>query len=539
MRIDLLSGSAQGLSVNLESSRASNLMPEFADSKNAKSTGMLVATPGLNKLLDIAHDTAIVGSPMRGLFQLPVKAGSALASLIAVAGTRVYRIDPDEAVWAEMGTMSYSAMLLATIDATNLYHVCYMAFNNLYGLLATDSGFAYPYDIAAGTMGAAVVFDATPGAYVGLSDVVYLAGYFIGYTNSSAAGGFQYIYYSTLNSVTAWAALDFFSAESDNSRIRRLMVKDGHLWVFKLESIQIFAPTSDSNNPFAPIATLPYGTLNRECIARIGDRIYWIGNDRQIGGNAVYRTSGASVERISNAYVENLLRSSIGLFATDSLTGFINIAYSSVERGHPLYMLHLNFAKTTIVFDELTGRWHERHWRNPITGELEEELGIVHSDFNGLSIVGDRRTGLDRGQIGAIYEMSESFAGNTIWPDADLTAHTAGVDSLIPRAWVGPHLAGLNHERLFLDSIELEFEIGNADANGQGSDPQVTLEISKDAGHTYGRPRYRKIGKVGKYRTRCQFSGCGSGYDLVPRVTMTDPVAWRLVSAYANVRKGE
>ena len=46
------------------------------------------------------------------------------------------------------------------------------------------------------------------------------------------------------------------------------------------------------------------------------------------------------------------------------------------------------------------------------------------------------------------------------------------------------------------------------------------------------------IGTIGKYKNRCVFERLGSTYDFVAKIIMSDPIAWKLVNAYANIKKG-
>jgi hypothetical protein len=43
---------------------------------------------------------------------------------------------------------------------------------------------------------------------------------------------------------------------------------------------------------------------------------------------------------------------------------------------------------------------------------------------------------------------------------------------------------------------------------------------------------------MGEYLHRAQWWRCGSGRNLIPSVTMTDPVPWRVLDAYIDVVGG-
>ncbi len=535
MRIPLVGSSSEGVTVSLDSQRTTNLWEEFADSKFAKSQSALIASPGLRWLADAdgTNKALFTGKPVRGLYEMPPLEASTLglSPLLVITSTKVMMVAVQENHFIATGEVNYSYSDLKTLTAK--YTRAEFAESPTEVVMVVGGnvtvGYAFSINTASWTISAALIFDAVAGDYVPLADIVYLADFFLGWCNvdttSSPRPGRQ-IFYSVDG--TSWSALDYFEDAATADVIKKLIVKNGHLWVFKGRSVPIYAPTGDGNNPFAPLetSTINYGCVDGHTVAREGDVIYWVGNDNLGSGLQVFRTVGSTAERCSNAFVENILQQAITLHDINGLAGIS--AYCCIERGHPFYKLSIPSMGTTLCFDQLTNKWHERRWWNADTGEYEAEVGWVHANFNKLSIVGDRR--LDAETYAAIYQMSEAFNDNQIQPLTGLAAHP-----YIPRERIGAHISGQNGERLFISEIELDFEAGLAPPNGQGSDPTVTLEISRDGGATYGNARTRSIGKVGEYKRQVRFALCGSAYDFVPKISMTDPIAWKLIAAYAEI----
>ena len=90
-----------------------------------------------------------------------------------------------------------------------------------------------------------------------------------------------------------------------------------------------------------------------------------------------------------------------------------------------------------------------------------------------------------------------------------------------------------------IDEIFFDMETGNGLQTGQGSDPIIMMEVSKDGGRTYNTVRYLKMGKVGQYKSpRVIARRLGSSRDFVIRLTLTDPVPFIMSSASAVVRGG-
>ncbi len=541
MRIPVIGGATgKGVSVNLDSQHSVNMMVKAANSANAKSPAALCSTPGLHWLSDAdgTNKSLFAGELVRGLYEMPPLLASSLglSTLLVVTSTHIVMVVPLENHFIATGILNYTYSPIATITAK--YSRVSFAESPTTIVFTVGGnvtvGYAFALTTSSWAISAALIFDAVAGDYVPLCDVVYLDGFFVGFTNVSTASAplpFRQMFYSANG--TDWSAADYIVASATADTLKKLIVKNGHIWVFKGKSIPIFAPTGDSNNPFAPIesATINIGCLDGLTVAqegnKEGDHIYWVSDNL-----VVYQTLGATGERISNAFVEKVLGDAIKNFGIQGLAGIS--AYCCVEDGHPLYKLSVPTMKTTLVWDALTKLWNPRGWWNTNTGEYEADIGWIYSKFNNLSVVGDRRSGLSGG-YGVVYEISSAFHDNQVQPLAFDPSHDAGTDTMLRWEVTGSHISGKNHERLFIGLIEAEFEMGLAAATGQGSDPMVTLEISRNAGRTFGPGRTLPIGKVGEYLRRCLVDRNGSAYDFVPRFSGTDPIAWKLIAAYADV----
>lgn len=65
-----------------------------------------------------------------------------------------------------------------------------------------------------------------------------------------------------------------------------------------------------------------------------------------------------------------------------------------------------------------------------------------------------------------------------------------------------------------------------------GADPQVMLRISNDGGKTWVAESWRSAGRVGEYLQRVDWNRLGCARRRVFEVSVTDPIAWRIVGAY-------
>lgn len=101
-----------------------------------------------------------------------------------------------------------------------------------------------------------------------------------------------------------------------------------------------------------------------------------------------------------------------------------------------------------------------------------------------------------------------------------------------------PHIVSeLN--RQFISKFQIHLQPGIGQGAGQGADPMVMFQYSKDGGHTWSNERLLPAGKVGQYARRCIAWRLGVGRDWVFRVSVTDPnVPWALVAAYLDGSEG-
>ncbi len=64
-----------------------------------------------------------------------------------------------------------------------------------------------------------------------------------------------------------------------------------------------------------------------------------------------------------------------------------------------------------------------------------------------------------------------------------------------------------------------------------GVDPQVMLRISNDGGKTWISEQFRSAGKSGEYWRRVRWNRLGLATRRVFEISVSDPIAWRLVGA--------
>jgi hypothetical protein len=89
-------------------------------------------------------------------------------------------------------------------------------------------------------------------------------------------------------------------------------------------------------------------------------------------------------------------------------------------------------------------------------------------------------------------------------------------------------------QRLTIDHLELGVETG-VGLTGE-LPPSISLEVSYDGGRTYKSLPTKSLGALGDYRSRVIWDRLGSGYNMVIRMSMSDPVPLTIWDTQVAVR---
>lgn len=224
---------------------------------------------------------------------------------------------------------------------------------------------------------------------------------------------------------------------------------------------------------------------------------------------AIWKSLGSSVQKISNASIDNLIQNS------SEETIFNARAWSYGENGD--YFAVFTVGNNTLVYDAATSalsgkpEWHERQ-----TGITGGDSFMPWRAIHGVKVFGEIQVADDRtARLGNL-----DFAINTEYGDT------------IERIFsTGPFVDRL--ERIFSREIELLMQVGVGDATTP--DPQIRMAYSDDGSNNYNSEISKPMGKVGEFKTRVRWSRLGSfPKTRTLRFIMTDPVPFNVYGLYAN-----
>lgn len=325
--------------------------------------------------------------------------------------------------------------------------------------------------------------------------VVYIDGYFCLTTDSK-----KFIV-SALNDGTSYNALDFGTAESDPDEIVAPIVYKNQLFIGGSQTIEAFQNIGGADFPFQRTGLfLSKGIASPFSIQTIQDTFVFVGSG-QNESPAIWALQGNDVVKISTTAIDKELNK----LTQDQVANIYSWSYA--QKG--AYFVGFALPSSTLVFDTISKRWHER------------------------------KSFID-GSLGAYRVSALVRSYNQIWSGDIIDGRVGRLDPDVYTEYGEPIRRSVvtqpfqeNMEAFVVPEIEMTVEsgVGNSDA----VDPQIGMSRSKD-GKTWSDTRYRSLGKIGEFDHRpiWRRNGRASRFELF-RFTMSDPVKPVLIQLTADI----
>ena len=423
-----------------------------------------------------------------------------------VAGNTLYSLDS-----------SYNETSLGTLSTiSGPVDIC----DNGVQLFIVDGTYGYCYTIVAGTyfqtaLNAAGSFGritdpnfpngATSCCFINTRVLANLPNTLKEYMSCLDANGIAY-------DVTRWTdatySLPFYISKENNSdSVVACDILNGAIILWGSATMEFWQDVGSSPQPYARIngATQTWGLAAEQSRAPMNNTMYFLGQTKQ-GGMQVMALQGYTPVRVSTTDVENKISS----FST--WTDATSLSY--IVDGHPMYQINFPDAGWTFMYDSVTQMWSELQTGVSLQARHFADKGIV---YNTKFYAADVSTGI-------IYELL-----TTVYTDNG---------TLIKRQATSRHIHA-NGNEFTIDELVLEMETGIGLNSGQGEDPQIMLQISRDGGRTFGVEKWMPVGRVGDYLRRVLWRRLGSARDFVFQFTMTDPVKFTIIRGEATSRQQE
>jgi hypothetical protein len=365
-----------------------------------------------------------------------------------------------------------------------------MAYNGTV-ILLVDGTNAYTYTIATTTLAEVSDADFPDGA----NTCGWLDGQFI-----VDAGDGEDSFYISANG-TDWDALDFATAESAPDGLIRVFVDHGQILLFGERTIEPWGNVGGADFPFAPIkgAIAQFGLAARRSLTFYNDTLAFLAKN-SMGQVQVMAMVGNTPQVISSPELDHIINN---YSAVSDAT-----AFGYLLGGHPMLQVNFPTANASWLYDASTGLW------SPLEYGLDGDRhrGEMYVNFLTRSLISDY-------EDGNIYQLD---------PDTYTDNGTA-----IARELIGRHVFNSDN-RVIVDELYVDMEVGVGLESGQGSDPQAMLSVSKNNGKTWGAGLWKTIGALGNYTARVVWRRLGLARDWTFKLRVTDPI--KVVFTYAAMK---
>lgn len=422
--------------------------------------------------------------------------------LYVVAGLVLYSVLPNGTI-TSLGSLDPSSVGNVRLD------------DNGVQVLIVDGLAGYIYTLVTGSYAQAGLNAA--GSFGKITDVNFPNGAtsicFLDGRLIAAKPNTRQFYCSEFYDGTGWTnvqSLPTFGTKDNNSDLLvTVSALNGVLMLSGQQSTEFWQNVGTSPLPFGRVAgaTRNEGIAAQYSLAFINDVRLFVGQSLYGGNVEISIVEGFNISKVSTEDIDNIIRSfSVWQDA---------IAFGYILDGHKMYQITFPSAGRSFLYDITTKFWFELQSGVGLTGRHIANFGIT---FNTFTFICDTTSGI-------IYKFDPNvFTDN---------------GNIIKRQVTSRHVA-MGGNRFGIDEVYLDMETGIGLQYGQGSDPQIMMQISKDGGRTFGVERWRSLGKVGQYKSpRVKWDRLGASQDFVFQWTMTEPVKFTIVGGAVSIRQQE
>jgi len=328
----------------------------------------------------------------------------------------------------------------------------------------------------------------------------------------AARDGTNEFFGSALSDGQDWPAAALGVAQESPDNVVALIAKRSALWVLGEKTTEYYQRFNNVVNPDFPLRLVTGATIQRgitavDTLAEIEDSFAWLADD-----GTVRLVTGTSMEKISDLDLERRIvgdgtKRRLGTTAISNAFGFW--VDGTI---HKTYYLTIPSLKITWSYDIMTRKAHIR-----ASKDIDRWRANSSGSFDGNSIVGD----FDSNQIFTINESAFD-------EDGEIMEAVVGMPSISFET------------NVTIPLIEVDMEVGVGLNDGQGKDPKMIVEYSKDGGYTFVTWGSISLGKIGNYRKRVPMRLFGQlvrHKDFIVQYRITDPVDVTFYGHYANIRR--
>jgi hypothetical protein len=305
-----------------------------------------------------------------------------------------------------------------------------------------------------------------------------------------------------------WTPYTFGTKENESSILLAVEVTNGYLMLWGAASLEFWQDIGTTPLPYQRVSgtTQSWGLAAPASRAVLTNTEYFLGVNPQ-GHIQVMMLDGYTPTPVSTSDIDNIIN------GFSSYSDAVALTY--VIDGHSMYQITFPTGDRSFLYDAKTKIWQEVQTGTALRARHFAQYGI---SFNTNNYISDVNTG-------NIYRL-------------DPTAYTDN-GAAIKRQLCTRHIR-VDGNTFGVSELFLDIETGVGLQSGQGSDPQMVIQVSKDSGRTFGIERMVSMGKVGEYKSpRLITRRWGQSRDFVWRFTVTDPVKFVVLGGSAVVAQQE
>ena len=422
-----------------------------------------------------------------------------LSYLYVVQGTGLYRIDQTIDAY---GNATYSSTLVSGATLLPGTAPVIMADNGQEGGQmvivvpeSTSTKNAWVYDGATLTQVADADFDGP------VADVNYIDGYFE-YTKQNG----QKIFISGLRDGTTYDPLDYTNSEVSPDYNVRSFILNNQLYVFGFDTIQGYQDVGGAGFPFQYIqgSVQSKGLASVYGVVGVNNSMFFVGGDHN-EAPSIWQTDGGNIQKLSTIAIDMEL----ARYSQSAISSCFTWNYS--EAGAQFIAFTFPTEKT-FVYDIKSQEWSTRESIDSTGATVPCRIASVGKAY-GVLFVGDTLTN----KIGIL----------------DRNTYTE-FDDMVARRFVLPHIDN-DGQPFSIDSIEVVANSGASQTTGTGSNPLISLSVSRDGGRTFNNAITRSFGRIGQYATRIIWNALGRvNREVCFKFEVSDPVPWAITKVEGN-----
>ncbi len=496
MRFGFTGGSYRAPSPLISAEECINFYLEQAETPNAKTAASLLYTPGLSLYSDLSVVAGVQLPSVRGIETFNGRT-------FAVAGTHLIELTTGAPVdYGGAGKLNNNILddgLPATMVAGGTV------------------GGGYPSQLLIASGGTLTVFSLITNTFQPLTTpptnvlmVDYLDGFFIALSANNSWS------VSNVEDATTWPGIAVTQVQVFSDQLLALIATNRLLFVFGAKRAVAYYNSGAPLFPFDVVSGgfMEVGILAQYSVKRVatktGTTILWLGGDERGATGIVYAGNGFTPVRVSDHAFE--------FWMSQQATLSDAVGMARQDEGHNFYDLWFPTANLTWTLDVDLGVWHKRSSLEK--GQPAAHLSRCHTFNFNVHLVGDRTSG-------KVYAMSAKYLTDNGTP--------------IIRTRIGPTIENEGGQLTVpINEFQVDFETGMGpeppltDGAGNPRDPYAMFSYSEDYGKTWTPERMIACGQAGEFKVAAIDRRLGSWRSWTPKVTVSDPIPWRMVDAYVN-----